>query len=97
MNHRKIKNFLSAAISCGFISITGQIASAGTLHNGWNYVIDPNYDSLAAGNGPGGITAGGTIYEIYGMAIKDDVNSERLVIKLLGSSLLNHYSHKLII
>ena len=77
MNHRKIKNLVGAAITFCFFSITGQVASAGTLHNGWNYVSDPNYDSLA-GDGSGGIIAGGTIYEIYGMAIKDDVDSDSI-------------------
>jgi hypothetical protein len=78
MIHEKVKNFVRAAITCALISVTGQVASAGTLYNGWNYAIDPAYDSLAAGNGPGGITAGGTIYEIYGMAIKDDVDSDSI-------------------
>ncbi|MFB2834496.1 XDD3 family exosortase-dependent surface protein [Floridanema evergladense] len=77
MNHGKVRNLVAAAITYGFISVTGQVASAGTLHNGWNYVSDPNYDSLA-GDGRGGIIAGGTIYEIYGMAIKDDVDSDSI-------------------
>jgi hypothetical protein len=58
-----------------------QTAIAGTLNLGWNYAIDPNYDSLAD-DGMGGVIAGNTIYEIYGMAIKDDVSANTIWIAI---------------
>ncbi|MCC3414301.1 MAG: PEP-CTERM sorting domain-containing protein [Microcoleus sp. PH2017_29_MFU_D_A] len=54
-----------------------QTAIAGTLNLGWNYAIDPSNDSLDS-DGRGGITAGGTIFEIYGMAVKDDVSTNTI-------------------
>ncbi|NES96212.1 MAG: PEP-CTERM sorting domain-containing protein [Desertifilum sp. SIO1I2] len=64
-----------------FSLVFSQAALAGTLHNGWNYAIDPSYDSLAS-DGGNGLLIGGTIYEIYGMAIKDDVQNNRIWVGL---------------
>lgn len=79
MNIFKTAILLSAATATIFLAATAkQTAVAGTLNLGWNYAIDPSYDSLASGNSPDGIVAGGTIYEIYGMAVKDDVSANTI-------------------
>ncbi|MCP2728162.1 XDD3 family exosortase-dependent surface protein [Limnofasciculus baicalensis] len=77
MSNSLIFKLGSATISFCLISVISQSAQAGTLHNGWNYAIDPNYDSLDSNNS-GGVVAGNTIYEIYGMAIKDDVDTNNI-------------------
>ncbi|MEG4320504.1 MULTISPECIES: PEP-CTERM sorting domain-containing protein [unclassified Microcoleus] len=78
MNIFKTAILLAAATATIFLGTTAkQAARAGTLTLGWNYAIDPSYDSLDS-NGMGGITAGGTIYEIYGMAVKDDVAADTI-------------------
>ena len=77
MSNSLISKLGSATISFCLISLIGQSAQAGTLHNGWNYTIDPNYDSLDSDSN-GGVVAGNTIYEIYGMAIKDDVDTNNI-------------------
>jgi hypothetical protein len=70
---------LGAATATIFFGSTAkQAARAGTLNLGWNYAIDPSYDSLDIGDGPQGVVAGGTIYEIYGMAVKDDVSTNTI-------------------
>lgn len=61
----KIRALLgAAAASVCLISATGQQASAGQLHNGWNYGID------AFGDG-----SGGSSFDIKGIAIKETDDS----------------------
>ena len=73
----KFRNHV-VSLSCSIVSclIASQSAQAGVLIDNWNYASDPSYDSLAydrsANNGLGGIVAGNTIFEIYGMGIKED-------------------------
>jgi PEP-CTERM motif len=69
--------FGAATATIFFAATAKQTAVAGTLNLGWNYAIDPSYDSLDE-DGMGGITAGGTIFEIYGMAVKDDVSTNTI-------------------
>jgi hypothetical protein len=78
MNIFKNAILFGAATATIFLGTTiQQTAVAGTLNLGWNYAIDPSYDSLDS-DGMGGITAGGTIFEIYGMAVKDDVSTNTI-------------------
>lgn len=78
MNIFKNAILFGAATATIFLGTTlQQTAVAGTLNLGWNYAIDPSYDSLDS-DGMGGITAGETIFEIYGMAVKDDVSTNTI-------------------
>jgi hypothetical protein len=61
---------MSGCVALGVVAGFEQSASAAQLHNGWQYAIDPTYDSLFASNGQR--IAGGTVFEVYSMAIKDD-------------------------
>ncbi|MDB9315417.1 hypothetical protein PN462_20045 [Spirulina sp. CS-785/01] len=56
-------------------------AFASFFHNDWYYSIDPSYDSIAS-NGSGGLDVGGSIYEIYGMAIKENVETNTIWVGL---------------
>jgi hypothetical protein len=63
MNIFKTSILFGAATATIFLATTAkQTAVAGTLNLGWNYAIDPSSDGL-----------GGSEYEIYGMAVKDDL------------------------
>ncbi|MFP4120950.1 PEP-CTERM sorting domain-containing protein [Coleofasciculus sp.] len=65
MNTNKVSKFIgSAAIAVSLISMLGQPANAGQLHNGWNYGID------AVGDG-----SGGAKYDIKGLAMKETADS----------------------
>ena len=65
-----------AATATIFLATTAkQTAVAGTLNLGWNYAIDPSYDSL-----------GGSRYEIYGMAIKDDLVANTIWVAISGNT-----------
>jgi hypothetical protein len=61
---------MSGCIALAVVSGCGQAASAATLHYDWQYAIDRTDDSLFVSNGRP--TAGGTEFEIYSMAVKDD-------------------------
>lgn len=67
MNIFKIAILLAATTTIFFGTTAKQAAVAGTLTLGWNYAIDPSYDSL-----------GGSEYEIYGMAVKDDATTNSI-------------------
>jgi hypothetical protein len=57
----------------------GSLSAQPSLAAQFTYVGDPLTDSLAFDpNGPGGVAAGGTVYEISGMAIKDDPDTDSL-------------------
>jgi hypothetical protein len=78
VNIIKTAIFFGAATATIFLGITAkQTAVAGSLYLGWNYAIDPNYDSLGR-NEANEIVAGGTIYEIYRMAVKEDVSANTI-------------------
>ncbi len=65
MNTNKVSKFIgSAAIAVSLISMLGQQANAGQLHNDWNYGID------AVGDG-----SGGAKYDIKGLAMKETADS----------------------
>ncbi|MEG5057181.1 PEP-CTERM sorting domain-containing protein [Microcoleus sp. A2-C5] len=68
MNIFKTAILLAATTATIFFGTTAkQTAVAGTLTLGWNYAIDPSNDSL-----------GGSEYEIYGMAVKDDLTTNSI-------------------
>ncbi|MCW6035699.1 PEP-CTERM sorting domain-containing protein [Spirulina subsalsa FACHB-351] len=67
----KTKHWIGVAATTLSLSLSAASSSlAATLHNGWLYTIDPSYDSYGTVNG--NVQVGGTIYEDYGMAIKED-------------------------
>jgi hypothetical protein len=83
MNFFKTAIFFSAATATIFLGTNAKlIAVAGTLNLGWNYAIDPSYDSLDIGDASNEVVAGDTIYEIYRMAIKDDVSANTIWIAI---------------
>jgi hypothetical protein len=87
--------------SCAFFSIISFIAvtpavPAAQLHLGWDYAIDSPNDSLGV-DPTGNIQPGGSIYEIFGMAVKDDVATDSVWfalssnLPLYGENLTNPY------
>lgn len=71
----------SKSLQVGFLVImgVGSLSAQPSLAAQFTYVGDPLTDSLAFDpNGLGGVAAGGTIYEISGMAIKDDPDTDSL-------------------
>ncbi|MEG4344535.1 PEP-CTERM sorting domain-containing protein [Microcoleus sp. A003_D6] len=65
-----------AATATIFLGTTAkQTAVAGTLNLGWNYATDPSYDSL-----------GGSEYEIYGMAVKDDLATNTIWVAISANT-----------
>jgi len=76
--------FIQTMTGLGLLYLTSQPAAAAVLQNGWQYAIDVSYDSIA-GDGNGGLDIGGTIYETYGFAIKDDVDSNTVWVGINGN------------
>ncbi|OUL37817.1 exosortase [Nostoc sp. T09] len=70
----------TTAVSISLLTLSGQQASAGQLHNGWNYGID------AVGDGSGGAT-----FDIKGMAIKD--SGDKIYVALTGGMPLAGTTH----
>ena len=70
-----VSTLIGSCLAIGILSSLTQPASAARLHNGWQYAIDPEYDSLGADSN-GTIRAGGTSHEIYSLAIKDDPTTD---------------------
>ncbi|MBW4490814.1 MAG: PEP-CTERM sorting domain-containing protein [Trichocoleus desertorum ATA4-8-CV12] len=64
----KVGSFLSYVITFLLVFCTGGVARAA-----WLYTSDPSYDSLA-GNGQGGVVAGGTPFEIFFLGTLLDEN-----------------------
>ncbi|MBD2578364.1 XDD3 family exosortase-dependent surface protein [Oscillatoria sp. FACHB-1406] len=62
---------LLGAIALMFAAV--QPTNAAVFRDGWQYAIDPGYDSYGSVNGV--IKAGGTIYETYGIAIHEDADN----------------------
>ncbi|NEQ33383.1 MAG: hypothetical protein F6K04_20710 [Leptolyngbya sp. SIO4C5] len=84
MKHLSSKFYAPAIAGASILCLTAQPISAAVLHNGWQYAIDVSYDSLA-GDGAGELDVGGTIYETYGFAIKDDVASNTVWVGINGN------------
>lgn len=81
LKHLKPLGAIAIATASTILVIVPKPSIAGTLYNGWNYTFDPGFDSLA-GTGNGIVTPGPTIYEIFGMAIKDDIDTDSIWIAL---------------
>ncbi|MGD2180502.1 XDD3 family exosortase-dependent surface protein [Lusitaniella coriacea] len=79
MNNRIVR-VCTGIFVCAIALATVEPVVAGTFRNGWQYAVDPSYDSYGSVNG--GIQVGGTIYEIYGMAIKEDPITNRITVAL---------------
>lgn len=71
---------IQGTIAVGVIGLTGQAANAGQLHNGWNYAIDSFQDG-----------SGGEVYNIRGMALKEEGNS--IFVALTGGTRLTGVSN----
>ncbi|MEM8639049.1 MAG: XDD3 family exosortase-dependent surface protein [Cyanobacteria bacterium P01_G01_bin.54] len=72
MNHlsKTLMGGLLASVAVGAIAPP---SLASFFHNGWHYAIDVGHDSIAGDlNNPGTVNYGGTIYEMYGLAIKEN-------------------------
>ena len=63
------------AISLAALPMFGNTAQAAELYKGWNYAIDSPNDSLAL-RADNIRQAGGTVFEIGGIAFKDDVETD---------------------
>lgn len=80
-----MNQFVKALASGMTLAISSLLAAtnpstAAVLQNGWQYAIDPGNDSYGSVNGT--TQVGGTIYEIYGMAIKQDTVNNRIWVAL---------------
>ena len=84
--------FATTTLSC--IALTEQTRLpgllSGTLHNGWQYAIDASYDSYGTANGVENrlTTTAGTLYEIQGIAIKEDPATNRIWVGINANLLL---------
>lgn len=68
--------FTSATCTLVFLGYPVKLARAGILHDGWNYAIDSFNDSTGRpAVGADGVV-GGTIFEIYGLAMKDNLEND---------------------
>ncbi|MCT7992923.1 PEP-CTERM sorting domain-containing protein [Laspinema olomoucense] len=67
----------TAAATVGLMGVTAPQVQAGTLHNGWNYAIDSFKDG-AEGN----IIGANSAYEMYGMAVKEDTQSNSIFVAI---------------
>ncbi|MDX2100845.1 MAG: XDD3 domain-containing surface protein [Leptolyngbyaceae cyanobacterium bins.59] len=61
----------------GAVLFLPQLPASAQFHQGWHYTLDAGNDSLALGPDRRRV-AGGTIYEIYGMAFKEDFATESI-------------------
>lgn len=75
MRSPTIKVFSSVFLSTVSLIAVTPIAQAAQLHFGWDYAIDSPNDSLGV-DPAGKIQPGGSIYEIFGIAVKDDVATD---------------------
>jgi hypothetical protein len=67
----------TAAATVCLMGVTAPQANAGTLHNGWNYAID-SFNDGAEGN----IIGVNSAYEMYGMAVKEDTQSNSIFVAI---------------
>ncbi|AFY85402.1 PEP-CTERM sorting domain-containing protein [Oscillatoria acuminata] len=68
----------TAAATVCLLGVTAPQANAGQLHNGWNYAIDSFNDGVQNGNTVGASST----YEMYGMAVKDDTQSNSIFVAI---------------
>ncbi|MEC4804162.1 MAG: XDD3 domain-containing surface protein [Jaaginema sp. PMC 1079.18] len=87
---QRLSWFTGAALVLGTVAITAPNATAGTLHNGWNYGIDSFKDGTEYQSGRGLVVGSESAFEFYGMAMKETEDS---VIFAINSNLgLSGYS-----
>lgn len=67
----------TAAATVCLMGVTATQANAGTLHNGWNYAIDSFNDGAE-----GSIIGVNSTYEMYGMAVKEDTQSNSIFVAI---------------
>lgn len=68
----------TAAATVCLLGVTAPQANAGQLHNGWNYAIDSFNDGVQNGNTIGASST----YEMYGMAVKEDTQSNSIFVAI---------------
>jgi hypothetical protein len=73
---------LSVTMTLGIMAVAPDPVQAGTLYNNWNYAIDSFNDSTYRRYSGGSTYVGGGDFEIYGMAVKDDVANNRISIAI---------------
>ncbi|MGB3518561.1 MAG: XDD3 family exosortase-dependent surface protein [Elainellaceae cyanobacterium] len=71
---------LSSVLVFGGLGAIASPADASILRDGWMYAIDAPDDSYASINGVR--TVGNTVYEIYGIAIHEDLENNRIWVAL---------------
>lgn len=71
---------IAIATASTILVIVPKPSLAATFRNGWQYALDPSYDSY--GSVDGNIQVGGTIYETYGIAIKEDHETDTIWVAL---------------
>ncbi|MCP2732186.1 XDD3 family exosortase-dependent surface protein [Limnofasciculus baicalensis] len=85
MNNLTLQPLLGTALaSLCLISVTTQVAQAGTLHNDWNYAIDSLTDGVT-----GGVIGTNGAFEFYGLAMHE--NNERIFIAINANLPLTGY------
>ncbi len=80
----KLRSLTSLIGVAGLCTLLQQPATAAQFHQGWNYAFDAVNDSLAL-RPDNTRQAGGTIYEIGGLAFKDDVDTDSLWFAISGN------------
>ncbi|MTJ51531.1 PEP-CTERM sorting domain-containing protein [Anabaena sp. UHCC 0253] len=76
-----MKNLVKlTTVTLSLVTIIGiaKEAQASTLHNGWNYAIDSFNDSTYRTYSGSPTSVGGGTFEIYGLAMKDDVQGNKV-------------------
>jgi hypothetical protein len=61
---------VTALAALCLVSVTGQAARAGTMHDGWSYAIDSFNDGYERG-----VIGQNSSYEFYGMALQEDADN----------------------
>jgi hypothetical protein len=69
------RSLVATLVTGSLTALLQQPVSAAQFHLGWNYALDSANDSLGV-NPDSTIQPGGSIYEIFGMAVKDDVATD---------------------
>ncbi len=84
MGHPKNGTLFLASVIATLCSLSAisKPAEAATLHRGWRYAIDSFNDATARMWVGGPTDVGGNRFEIYGMAIKDDIAANKITVAI---------------
>ncbi len=84
MSQLKVRSLFLTSIITTICSLSAidKPAEAGTLYRGWNYAIDSFNDATARLWSGGPTDVGGNIFEIFGLAIKDDVAAGKISVAI---------------